>query len=166
MVAPKFVHLIERHSDALATTLHARLEQSELTRSYTSRIPPEEVTARESEIYQNLGDWLLTKTESDVASRYREIGARRYRQQVPLPELVWAILLAKRTMWDFLDSEAFPDGLPEVYGELDLVHMVGRFFDRAVYYAVEGYEEARAQEPIAKAQKAVVRSDGLKMGSR
>jgi hypothetical protein len=157
MVASKFVRLIERHSDALATRLHGQLQQSESTRFYTTRVPHEELIARESEIYQHLGDWLLAKTEADLARWYRELGARRYRQQVPLAELVWAIVLAKQNLWEFLDSEAFPEGLPEVFGELHLMQMVGHFFDRAIHYAVEGYEGARAQEPVAKTQKAAIK---------
>ncbi len=157
MVASKLVRLIERHSDALATRLHGKLEESESTRVFAARVPREEVTARESEIYKNLGEWLLTRTEADLAQRYREIGARRYRQQVPLAELVWAIVLAKQNLWEFLNSEALPDGLPEVFGELDLVLMVGNFFDRAIHHAAQGYQEACEQEAVAKIHKASVK---------
>jgi hypothetical protein len=147
MVAPKFVRLIEQHSDTLAGRFHCQLEHCESTRSYTTKVPPEELTVREWEIYKHLGDWLLATPEADLEHTYRQIGARRYRQQVPLAEFVWAIVLAKRNLWEFLESDAFPEGLPEVFGELHFVMMVSRFFDRAIHYAVQGYEEARAQEP-------------------
>jgi len=44
------------------------------------------VRERVYEIYRHLGDWLLGKNQSDIEQRYREIGARRARQKVPLAE--------------------------------------------------------------------------------
>ena len=89
---------------------------------------------------------LLGKTDLDIARRYQEIGARRYRQRVPLSELVWAIVLTKENLWEFLSLECVPDRLIEVFGELELLQLLGRFFDRAIHYAVVGYEQASAGE--------------------
>ena len=41
-----------------------------------------------------------------------------------------------------LSGRACTAGLHNVFGELELLRLLDQFFDRAVYYATEGYEEA------------------------
>jgi hypothetical protein len=141
MLTHRLVRLIETHSEALASSLLEKVQNSKFTVSFQN-VPPEELKGRVAEIYRHLGEWLLAKTDAELERRYHEIGARRYQQNVPASELVWAIILAKRTLWEFLAWESVPDRLAEVFGELELLQLLGSFFDRAVHYAVQGYEEA------------------------
>ena len=60
MLAYKLVRLIETHSDALAAGLLAKVQNSELTRSYRN-VPPEDLKDRVFDIYNHLGEWLLGK---------------------------------------------------------------------------------------------------------
>jgi CRISPR/Cas system-associated endoribonuclease Cas2 len=145
MLTHRLVRLIETHSDALASSLLQKVQNSKFTASYQG-VPPEELKHRVAEIYRHLGAWLVAKTDAELERRYREIGARRYQQHVPVSELVWAIILAKQTLWEFLAWESVPDRLAEVFGELELLQLLGSFFDRAVHYGVVGYEDACALE--------------------
>jgi hypothetical protein len=104
-----------------------------------------ELKERVYEIYRHLGEWLLGKNELDIEHRYREIGARRARQKVPLSEVVQAIVLTKENLWEFLKSEAVMDRAVEIMGELELLQMLEMFFDRAIYFAAVGYEEEVAR---------------------
>ena len=145
MVTYRLVDLIEKHSEALAAKLLDNVRRSEFTQSFVSgSVPAEELKERVCEIYRHMGEWVLEKTDAELERRYRAIGARRYHQKVPLPELVWAIILAKQTLWEFLSWESVPERPAEVIGELGLLQMMGSFFDRAIHYAVLGYEDARA----------------------
>jgi hypothetical protein len=143
MLAYRLVRLIESHSDALAAGLLRRVQNSEYTQTY-SNVPPEELKQRVYEIYRHLGDWLLGKSEFDIEARYLEIGARRVHQQVPLSQLTMTIILTKENLWDFLKKESVLDRPVEVFGELELLQLLEQFFDRAIYYAVVGYERAVA----------------------
>lgn len=144
----RLVRLIEAHADALANSLLDRVRHSPVTRNY-DKVPAEELRWRVSEIYENLGIWLLAKNEADLERRYREIGARRYRQQVPLAELIWAIVLTKETLWQFVSWETVPDRPADVFGEIELMNLVGQFFDNAIYSATAGYDEARVAGRVA-----------------
>src|SRR5512143_717251 len=104
MLAYRLVRLIETHSDELAAGLLARVQNSELARSYR-HVPPEELRQRVHEIYRHLGDWLLGKGEFDIEQRYEEIGTRRFHQSVPVSELIWVITLTKDNLWEFLKKE-------------------------------------------------------------
>ena len=148
MLAYYFVRLIETHSDALASKLLNKVQQSGSTRAY-SGVPPKELQQRVYEIYEHLGDWLLGKKDVDIERRYREIGARRYHQQVPLSELIWAIVLTKQNLWEFVTWESIADSHLKVFGEFEVLHLLSQFFDRAIYYAAMGYEQARDAELVA-----------------
>ena len=104
-------------------------------------IPVHELRERVYEIYRHLGDWLLGKNQVDIEQRYREIGARRASQKVPLAEVIQVIILTKDNLWDFLKSEAVADRAVEIMGELELLQMLEQFFDRAIYFAAIGYQE-------------------------
>jgi hypothetical protein len=151
ILAHRLVRLIEAHSDALASGLLDRVQDSSHAPSYR-QVPPEELKQRVHEIYLHLGEWLLEKKDVDIEHRYRGIGARRYHQQVPLAELIWAIILTKENLWEFLTWESAPDRPVEVFGELEVLRLLGQFFDRAIHYAALGYEQARAAGQAAKSQ--------------
>jgi len=146
MLAYRLVRLIETHSDALASSLFRKVQDSEFTRSYAN-VPPEELELRVREIYHHLGEWLLEKKDVDIERHYREIGARRYHQKVPLIEVIWSIAATKENLWEFLTWESIQDRPVELFGELEVLQLLGRFFDRAIYYATAGYEEARGAKP-------------------
>ena len=152
MFSYRLVRLIEGHADALASGLEERVQNSAQVTHFRD-VAAHELRDRVYEIYRHLGEWLLGKNELDIEHRYKEIGARRAQQKVPLSEVVQAIVLTKENLWEFLKSEAVMDRAVEIMGELELLQMLEMFFDRAIYYAAVGYEEemghaARRQEAL------------------
>jgi len=141
MFSYRLVRLIESHADDLVTALEERVKVNSQV-SHFRNIAAHELRERVYEIYRHLGEWLLGKNELDIEQRYREIGARRFQQGVPLSEVVQAIVLVKENLWEFLKSEAVMDRAVEIMGELELLQMLEMFFDRAIYYAAVGYEQA------------------------
>jgi len=144
MFSYRLVRLIESHADALAGGLEERVQNHPQVAHFRN-VPAHELRERVYEIYRHLGEWLLGKNELDIEHRYREIGGRRAHQKVPLSEVVQAIVLTKENLWEFLKSEAVMDRAVEIMGELELLQMLEMFFDRAIYYAVIGYEEEIAR---------------------
>lgn len=143
MLAYRLVRLIETHSDALAAGLLHKVQNSPLLIDYRN-VPAEEFKQRVYEIYRHLGDWLISKHEGDIERRYREIGAKRAAQHVPLSQLNWTIVLTKENLWEYLKKEAVMDRPTEVFSELEMLQMLDQFFDRAIYYAAIGYEQYTA----------------------
>jgi hypothetical protein len=144
MIALRLVRLIETHSEELAEGLTQKLLSSDRTRDLR-KVPANELHYRCHEIYRNLSEWLLNKTEQDIEVVYKKLGARRASQGVSMAALTWAILLTKEHLWGFLEWEGVHGGLHNVFGELELLRLLDQFFDRALYHATEGYEEAMAQ---------------------
>ncbi|MGB8011597.1 MAG: hypothetical protein WCF68_08285 [Terriglobales bacterium] len=140
MMLYRLVRLIETHSQSLAGCLLDRVQGSELTPNFQSKVPPEELKERVYEIYRHLGEWLMRKEEFQLEQRYLQIGARRAHQQVPLSEVIWVIVLTKENLWEFIKKESVLERPVEVFGELEMLQLLEQFFDRAVYYAAVGYE--------------------------
>ena len=155
MLAYRLLRLVETHSDALAAGLLERTRNSALLPGYAN-VPPEELRQRVHEIYRHLADWLLGESELDVKRRYLAIGARRAQQDVPLSQLIWAIILTKKNLWDFLKQEAVLDRPAEIFGELEVEELLDRFFDRAIYYAAVGYEQSCVADEAVHRVSAVV----------
>jgi hypothetical protein len=142
MIAQKMVRLIETHSETLARELMAKILGSERMCDL-HKVPAPELQQRVYEVYRNLNDWLVGKTDEDIERWYSSIGARRFTQGVALSHVVCALMLVKEHITLFLRREVVLDEPFEVYQELELIQLLDHFFDRAIYYAVRGYEQAR-----------------------
>lgn len=144
MLAIRLVRLIEDHSEQLARGLTELVWNSPKC-SDLHKVPADEFHARTREIYRNLTEWLLHKTEADVVRRYTELGARRARQGVAFSHFVWGVIITKEHLREFVQREGFADSAMELHGELELLFLLDQFFDHAMYYAAQGYEQERGR---------------------
>jgi hypothetical protein len=145
MFALRLVRLAEEHADQLAESLLKKLKASESCNDLLALVPDSELKNRAYEIYRHMGEWLLSKTESEVEERYLGLGARRANQDVPFSQMLYAIQTVKENLWDFLRNEDFMEA-QELLGEMELLYSLERFFDRVIYFASVGYEGARARQ--------------------
>jgi hypothetical protein len=141
MLGMRLVRLIEAHSDVLSRGLADQIQASERTASFR-QIPRDDLQRRAEEVYRHLGEWLLQKTEKEIEHRFMNIARERAAEGIPLHQYVWALMLTRDYLWRFLRQQAYADNIFELYGELDVLQLLTQFFDRAVYFAVLGYEQA------------------------
>jgi len=142
MLGLSLMRLIERHSEELAFGLTEKLQGAERTSDFR-KIPPGELELAAAEIYGNLGEWLLQKTEDDIESRFRAIAARRAAEGIGVHQFVWALIISRNHLWQFLQAQAFADSIVALHGELELHQMLNQFFDRAMYYSVLEYAQRK-----------------------
>ena len=139
MIALRLVHLIESHSEQLAEGLVHKLERSSRAADLR-RVPAAEIRERAREVYRNLSDWLLTKTEDDIERVYMPLGRRRAEQGITLSALCWALMMTEENLWDFLEMEGMREKPLEILGGFELLRLMDLFFDQAIYFATLGYE--------------------------
>lgn len=150
MIALRLVRLIEDHSEELAESLLRKLARS--SRAAGLRlVDGQEIRERSREIYRNLSDWLLTKTDDDIDRVYTAVGRRRAEQGVPLSAVCWAIIMTEENLWDFLEMEGMRERPLEILGGFELLRMLDQFFDQAVYFATVGYENYLKEKQEEKA---------------
>jgi hypothetical protein len=49
--------------------------------------------------------------------------------------------VTKDHLWEFLQRQGFMNSPVELYGEMELLRLLDQFFDRALAFAIEGYEQ-------------------------
>ena len=142
MLAVRLVRLIENHIEQLSCDLSEKVWNSPRC-SDLNKVPTSELQARTREVYRNLSDWLLDKTEVQVERRYTELGAVRAQQGVAYSHFVWAIISTKEHVRAFVQREGLSENAMELHGELELQLLLGHFFDLVLYYTAAGYEQER-----------------------
>ncbi len=138
MLSSKLLDLIERHADAIYKELIRDIRSNPYTKGY-HRFSSEEIYNRAFDVYRNLGEWLLQKSDDDVKARYIDLGKSRFTDNIPLSQIVYALLLTRIHLVDFIRRHGLRDTTLEIYQEHELCHKIVRFFDKAVFYTVYGY---------------------------
>jgi hypothetical protein len=154
MLSDRLVRMIEHHADELTRALVENLQTNRRTASY-HRLTRETIHGRAYDVYKNLGLWLGSKAEEDIEAAYTALGKKRVAEGVPLNEVVYALILTKYHLRDYIRSAGLVDSAVELYQEQELHRLLGHFFDKAIYYTVRAYErEASLQEATSALKSA------------
>jgi hypothetical protein len=141
MKLEELVKLIEEKADDLAEMMVRTVRESPRMTAY-HRFADDQLAARARLVYANLGNWLEESSEAEVEEEYYTLGEQRCRERIPLSQVIWALLLTRRNLWQFVDLQG-RDTVSDLESTLELELLVVRFFDRAILHTVSGYESAR-----------------------
>jgi hypothetical protein len=145
-LSSRLINVVECHADKLTRDTVQKLQTNPRTPSYNN-LSYSELTYRVHEIYQNLNRWLCDKPDPVIRSWYNELGEKRFKEGIPIQELLWALVLTKHQLMDYMDACALADSAIELYRQQELDRFIGRFFDRAACYAAEGYARGAELHP-------------------
>ncbi|HKY61102.1 MAG TPA: RsbRD N-terminal domain-containing protein [Gemmatimonadota bacterium] len=118
-----------------------KVREDPATSAYASYPDTDELRRDTEALYHYLATWLRQgEWDPRIDPHYQRIGRDRRREGFPLSQVIAAILLAKRTLWDRIVE----DKQLSVALELEVTRAISRFYDRAIYNTVLGYEEEPA----------------------
>ena len=141
MLSDKFTNLVENQADRLEQRWAQMIKEHPATASY-HKVDDRELEDNIREVYRNLGMYMDNEHDAEVLSEFlTEIGARRRSQGIPLSELVFAIILARRNLWDFIMEQGFFTSALEWHQVSEFWQRVANFFDKNIYFVILGYEE-------------------------
>ena len=154
MLGARLLQLIQAHSHALINDVIKDLRTNERTPTF-SRLDAADLETRISALYTNLGKWIGNPAEGTIRDEYQQMGRNRFREGVPVSEIVYALLLTKKHLRryirdyglvDFAGDRVVPEELLplELHSIQELNYQVGEFFDRALYHLARGYETEAA----------------------
>jgi hypothetical protein len=139
--------MIEDHAAQLTLGVIDHLQANPRTEAY-HKLSRDELHRRVYEVYHHhLGAWLVHKTDEAIEARYRELATTRQQESIPLHEVVYALILTKYHLRDYIRSAGFIDSCVELYQEQELQRLIGQFFDKAIYDTVKGYQPLEDSEP-------------------
>ena len=142
MISVRLVAMIEDHAEQLTAGLVSDLQHHPRVPGY-HRLAPLELHNRAYDVYHNLSKWVARGSESEIATIYTDLGKRRYHEGIPLSEVIFALILTKDHLLEYIKTSGLSDSALDLYQELELVHIVTQFVDRAIYHAAQGFEQAR-----------------------
>jgi hypothetical protein len=153
MVYLSLLQLIEDNADELTRRMCKDLVSRDETKGYRI-LSDDKLYERVHDVYSKLGSWLGTDkhTTGEVKKVYTELGKKRYREGIPLHEVVLAFMLIKRHLWLYVQEQQFFDSTYELYQALELNNKVVLFFDRVIYLVTMGYEEELRKEKEERTQ--------------
>jgi len=155
MISTRLIQLIENHAGELTRDVVKDLVSNTRTPHFRA-VPREELDERIGGLYRNLGNWIGAPDDEAVRVAYEDWGRRRFRQDILISEIVYALLVAKHHLRRFVRDHGLVEfsGDRVAPGELlpvqlnavqELNGMVGEFFDRALYHLVRGWEMEAAR---------------------
>jgi len=71
-------------------------------------------------------------------TRYAEA---RFKEGIPLPETIHALLMLRRHMWLFADSQAIFISIIDQHQAVETINQTIRVFDQGIYLIIKRYEE-------------------------
>jgi hypothetical protein len=152
MLSDRLVRMIEQHAEELTRALVENLQSNLHTASY-HRLSRGTIHDRAYNVYKDLGLWLNSKAEGDIEASYTELGKERETEGIPISEVVYALTLTKYHLRDYIRAAGLVGSAVELHQEQELHHMLGQFFDKAIYYTVRAYERAANRKEAAGAVK-------------
>lgn len=150
MLAAHLLHRIEKNWDRIARQVIAERDQDPNLQHYRA-LSDHEIRARAQDLAQNLANWLNQKDEAALAERYERLGEARFREGIPLNELIHKIILIKRVIREHATENNLASTPLEIYAEIDLLRTMAAFFDFVVYHVARGYEAALRREMAMEA---------------
>jgi hypothetical protein len=141
MLSTKLLHRVEAHWDAIAKAVVQHM-QTDPNTPHHQVLDEEQIRARAHDLMHNLNVWLTSHDESAVARRNQEIGHERHAEGVSLAECVYRMQLIQRKTIDYIQLQNPAQSALDMYGELEIMRALERFFAVVIYNLVVGYEQA------------------------
>ena len=101
MIAEKLVELVEIHASRLSADVAQDLVTNVRTRGF-HKVPKADLEARVFRLFHHLGDWLSDRRSERVKAEFAEWGSRRFDQEIPLSEIIYAIVILKQHLRQYI----------------------------------------------------------------
>jgi hypothetical protein len=141
----KLVELMERDAELLTQRTVKDILSREETKHYRG-LPENRVYERTLDVFQRLGFWLEgSKDKADIREYYTRLGGQRFQEGIPLAEVIMALMLIKRHLWNYAEENKVLTSAFEFRQSLEHNNTVVQFFDRCIYFTTIGYEAELAR---------------------
>ena len=137
----KLANLIEKHSAEIVRRWLEAIQSDPATASF-SKNNVAYVRSKAGDLLRHINQWIgYDASKQEIGKRYAVEGRDMFDMGVPLCEVIRAMYVLRRTLWQFVENESGFDSAFELKQMRELDERITRFFDRAEYYVIRGYME-------------------------
>ena len=136
----KLIALIEKNADELTKKWVEVVRTHEDMPTYRT-YDEDKLYERAFSVYSQLGKWLSEQTtKEEIKDIYFKLGKQRRDEGFKLSELLLALVITRRVLWLKIPKGDLLDDVSDLHRGLRLSNNTILFFDRAMFYAAQGYE--------------------------
>ena len=140
LISDKLIRFVEDHADRIARQWCSDVRKNAATPSYHS-LSEENCTYQASTLYRQLEHLLDYKTPREELTQYfTGFAEARFDQELPLPEVIYALILMRRRLWLTAEQENIFSTPSDLYAALEFINRVILIFDRAIHIVTQRYE--------------------------
>ena len=141
MLTTIIIDLIEANAQELSKKIQQSLLTHPSTYSYR-HIDEKTLFDWIYDVCSRFGYWLEQDTETgELEQHYRNLGKERFKQNFMLAEVVSALYITKRQLWEFIAAGREVDSTLNLNQIVETSLLLVGFFDHAVFHVTKGYEE-------------------------
>jgi len=139
-LSDKLIDVIVKNTKSIGRLWINDVTTNKSTPSY-KQLDRERLLARFNSVTYKFSGWLGEESKSkDIKLHYQQLGRERKKEGVALSELISALSLARKHIWEFALSQGMWQKTIDIYITLELERRMMLFFDKAAYYISRGYE--------------------------
>lgn len=139
-LSDKLIRLIEQNAEVISLRWLEDVRTKKSTRTY-AKFAPQSSINRNKFVIKHFGKWLGGYyTSKDIRNFYRQLGTDRKVEGFALSEVISALSLTRKHVWEFALSQQMWTKTIDIYMTLELERRMMLFFDKAAYHIVKGYE--------------------------
>lgn len=137
----RLVSVIEKNADEL-TKLWIEIVRTHADMPTYRTYDEGKLYERAFSVYSQLGKWLSEKTtKEEIKEIYHTLGKQRREEGFKLSELLLALIITRRVLWLKIPKGDLLEDISNLYDGVELTNSTILFFDRAIFYAAQGYED-------------------------
>lgn len=141
MVSSKLIDLVKANIEKMNSEWIKRVKASHHMKTY-KKLSDQQLHDRNIRFFNNLVIWLNEGGAHDeIKTYFSKIGRERYHEGIPLEEINFSIITAKKVLWELILSEGFFDNALAIYQALEMLTMIYNFFDMGYFYIGKEYSE-------------------------
>jgi 8-oxo-dGTP diphosphatase len=139
-LSDRLIEVIEKNADLIAGKWTEDVRAKRSTASYRM-LEYSELLERGKRVIDQFGHWLKgLYTEKDNRDFYMEMGKTRKGEGYKSSEVISALSLIRKNIWEFALSQGMWNKTIDIYIALELERRMMLFFDKAAFYLSRGYE--------------------------
>jgi len=143
LLSDRLVDMVQKNAETIAYNWLEDITNDRSTDSYKS-FDQAELFKRAHYALSNFSDWITgTYTQSIMEEHYTGLGRKRRKQGFRLCEVLSALSLIKKHIWEFALSRGMWTKQIDIYMLLELERRIVIYFDKIIYFTTVGYTEGK-----------------------
>ncbi len=139
-LSDKLIKIIEDNAELIASHWLDEVRDNPTTPTY-AKFDKDSSLIRSGLVINQFGKWLGGfYTKDDIREFYLTLGRNRKAEGFALSEVLSALSLTRKHIWEFALSQKMWSSTMDIYMTLELERRMMLFFDKAAYHITRGYE--------------------------